>query len=104
MQLIRNCGLDLCIEDCNKDWIPVKFFLLITNMVQVIHILSDRSFSYSDQFREEVNVVTCRQQDILNSTSCLSLIEKFTELFILILVSGFACPFLFYHGFYLVLF
>lgn len=88
IQFIQTHALGLCQENNNLDQIPVKFLIVILSLVRELQMMQDRVAEYRSTVRTKSESRALELMDQFGQPDALNLYQKFTNVFILIMVWG----------------
>lgn len=86
MQFIQNCGTNICKQDNSLDFVPLKFLILTLSLVMELQMLQERTTEYGVKFRTKSEKCLPERIDQLSYAETAGLYQKFTCVFISIMV------------------
>ncbi|XP_010274499.1 PREDICTED: uncharacterized protein LOC104609816 isoform X2 [Nelumbo nucifera] len=82
---LQNCGINICNQKDNLEWIPVKFLILAFSLVQELQMVQDKYTDFTMKVRSHMAVDMPQSYDELSTEETFIVSEKVRTPFLFIL-------------------
>lgn len=82
-QFLKDCGTDICKSSTDLDWLPVKFLIIITGLIEELqYIGKNSSYFYRVKSIDQNEVESNGMLGQLSQEEVSSVYEKFQSIFL----------------------
>ncbi|KAK9275857.1 hypothetical protein L1049_023130 [Liquidambar formosana] len=85
LTFIQNHGINICQQDNQLEWVPVRFLILVLSLVQELQMMQERTADCGNKIRTKSEFGLLQTVDRMGSAEASIIFEKFPDCFLFIL-------------------